>query len=231
MHLAYVLVLLLHLSAASTCYATSRNQHLFFAGRADDAATALLPAASHHHHYHHTAKAEVPTCTPIAARSRSIFALRSRHDSNLDQAHTVSVHVDMQVLSDYNVNDVRHYHPPMPMMARWGGGAPPLTPRPPIVELTGIGGSPPPPPPSLSAVEPNGIEGTPPPPPPPTPRKQDTSAATEPSSPTPMPSPPHGQGASSSDASATGQEASATSDDVDVNVDYDGPMTHPPSHN
>ncbi|CAD6266157.1 unnamed protein product [Miscanthus lutarioriparius] len=182
MLLAYVLIFLLHLSA-STCYATSRNQHLLFAGRADDA-TALLPAKIHHHHHRHTAKAEV--------------------------------------LPDYN--DVRHYHPKM--MARWGGGAPPRPPSTsPSVELAGIGGAPPPP--SLSAVEmePKGVEGAPSPP-----GKRDTSAALEPS-PSPMPSPPHGEGASSSDASATGQEESAASDDVDVNADYDGPMTHPPSHN
>jgi hypothetical protein len=221
MLLAYVLIFLLHLSA-STCYATSRNQHLLFAGRADDA-TALLPAAIHHHHHGHTAKAaEVPTCTPIAARSILAYALRSRHDFNLDQACTHALY-DMQVLPDYS--DVRHYHPAM--MARWGGGAPPRPPSP-SVELAGIGGLLPPPP-SLSAVEPSGVEGAPPPPSPA--GKQDTSAAMEPS-PSPMPSSPHGEGASSSsDASATEQEASAASDDVDVDADYDGPMTHPPSHN
>ncbi|KXG24451.1 hypothetical protein SORBI_3007G044000 [Sorghum bicolor] len=202
MLLAYVLIFLLQLSASTCCYATSRNQHLLFAGRA----TALLPPAAaihHHHHHRHTAKQ--------AAEAR---------------AHAIVV--DMQVLSDYN--DVRrHYHPAM--MARWGVGAPPRPPStsPSVELLAGVGGSSsPPPPPSLSAVEPNAVEGAPPPPPPlmPPAGKQETSAAMEPS-----PSLPHGEGASSSDASEMGHEESPSGDDVDVDADYDGPMTHPPSHN
>jgi hypothetical protein len=61
MLLAYVLIFVLHLTA-STCDGTGRNDHLLFAGRADDA-TAPSPAIHHHHRY----TGKVPTCTSIAA--------------------------------------------------------------------------------------------------------------------------------------------------------------------
>jgi hypothetical protein len=105
-----------------------------------------------------------------------------------------------------------HYHPAT-MMARRGGPPSPGVGASGVVEGA--------PPPALPAgVEASGLGGGAPPPPPP---GEDASAAIELS-----PRQVDGGGGEGGPSSSTDQEESATDD---VGVDYEGPKTHPPSHN
>ncbi|CAL5010211.1 unnamed protein product [Urochloa decumbens] len=140
MRLAYLLLFLLHLFAASTCGATSRNQHLFLHGAAADV-SATSPAI---HGHRHTAKVLID------------FARCNLCMQDLSYYH---VHYHPAMMLTRRGGPPPRPSPSVEMSGGGGGveGAPP-PPSLPGVEASGVvaGGAPPPPEKeSGAAVEPS----------------------------------------------------------------------------
>ncbi|CAO2187021.1 unnamed protein product [Urochloa humidicola] len=147
------------------------------------------------------------TCS-ATSRNQQFFLHGAAADVS---AISPAIHDHGHAAKDLSYHYDVHYHPAM--MARRGGPQPRPSPG---VELAS-GSVERAPPPSLPGVEANGgVAGGVPPPP-----EKEAGAAVEPS---PSPSPPQ----EVDDGGGEQAEESATDD---VGVDYEGPKTHPPSHN
>ncbi|CAL5008372.1 unnamed protein product [Urochloa decumbens] len=141
MHLAYLLLFLLHLSAASTCGATSRNQHLFLHGAVADV-SATSPAIHGHRH---------------AAKVLIDFARCNLCMQDLSYYH---VHYHPAMMLARRGGPPPRPSPSVEMSGGGGGGVEGAPPPPslPGVEASGVvaGGAPPPPEKeSGAAVEPS----------------------------------------------------------------------------